>query len=346
MHRLYGMTLPILLATSALDGLSAPASAAWPTLRLDATSAIPTIPTVSPAPPVTNGIAVADDGTVYFSDSFNSTVWRLLPGGGLHAFVTGRAGRSLQVDAQGTLYGTDHPQRGRVTLWSADTSGLVTEMPRVSLGDSHNHTFVIGDRGEVIGWSGGGRRNGARLWRAEQHRQQLVAGSDWGFRDGHGAHARFFAIGSMTRTADGELIVTSGSTVRRIDALGTVTTIAAGDALLRPRQTLLGRLFGESESHLTGVAVTATGDIYVANSARGTLVRVGRDGLVRDVLLSDSGWTPTGVATSSDGSLYVLEYGAGVRVRRITEGTVQVVAQLRPPRAVANRAVAASLPRG
>jgi hypothetical protein len=306
-QRLYGITIPLLLV---------------------AVEAIPTIPMLPPVS-LTSGIVAGDDGTVYFADSFHNTVWQISPGGRVSPFLTGRSGRSLQLDDRGNIYGTHQEQRGRVALWRADPAGLVTELHRTSLWPDHNHAFAVGDGGRIIGWSGGRRRSGVQLWRGEPDSQQLLAGSAWGFRDGRGDAARFFAIGAMAHTATGDLIVTSGATVRRICRDGVVTTIAADDPLLLPRTNLLSRLFGQRESHLSGVAHAANGDIYVANSARGTLVRIGSDGRTSNALVSEAGWTPTGVAVAPGGVVYVLEYGAGVRVRRLGDGPDQFMAHVR-----------------
>jgi sugar lactone lactonase YvrE len=271
-QRLYGITIPLLLV---------------------AFEAIPTIPMLFPASSTASGIVAADDGTVYFADSFHNMVWQIQPGGRVTPFVTGRSSRWLQIDDRGNIYGTRLEQRGRVVLWRADPAGVVTDLHRVSLMADHNHAFAVADGGRIIGWSGS------------------------------------FAIGAMAHTATGDLIVTSGATVRRICRDGVVTTVAAGHPLLQPRKNLLTRLFGQPVSHLSGVALAGNGDIYVANSARGTVVRIDRSGGVSNALVSDAGWTPTGVAIAGGSVVYVLEYGAGVRVRRLSDGAGELMAHVR-----------------
>jgi streptogramin lyase len=262
-------------------------------LLLVAFEAIPTIPMLFPAPSTTSGIVAARDGTVYFADSFHNMVWQIRPGGRVTPFVTDRSSRSLQIDDRGNIYGTRREQRGRVVLWRADPAGVVTDLHRVSLTAGHNHAFAVGDGGRVIGWSGS------------------------------------FAIGAMAQTAQGDLVVTSGATVRRICRDGVVTAVAADHPLLQPRTNLLTRLFGRPVSHLSGVALAGNGDIYVANSARGTVVRIDRNGGISNALVSDAGWTPTGVAIAGGSVVYVLEYGAGVRVRRLGEGAGELMAHVR-----------------
>jgi sugar lactone lactonase YvrE len=307
----------------ALTVASAPGSAA----------AIPSIPALHRAAPPTSGIVASADGTVYFVDSYNRTVWRVAPDGSITPFVTGRNGRSLHVDAHGNLYGTHEESRGRLVLWRADRAGRTVEVARTQVPAEHGHAFVLDGAGEVIGWTGTGRRSGVRLWRAREHQRQLVAGGAWGTRDGAGADARFLPIGGMTRCSEGDLFVTSGASIRRITAAGDVSTVVADERLLQPRATLLQRLFGDVQGdHLSGIAVDGNGVIYVTNTAREAVIRVERGGRTREVLRSDTGWTPTGVAVAGD-VVYVLEYGAGVRVRRVAaDGVPQVLAMVRPER--------------
>lgn len=313
MNRLYSLALPLIVAAG---------------------GAIPTIPTLRPPGPPTNGIVATESGTIFFVDSFHRTVWRLEPGRGLSAFVSGFNGRALQVDEDGNLYGTHEDASGRVNIWRADCRGNIAELAHNEV-PQYGHAFVVEEDGDVIASSGSGKRTGVRLWRASEHESHLIAGGEMGFRDGPGAKARFFPIGSMTLAPNGELLVTSGHTIRRVGADGSVTTIAADDRLLKPRSTFLSRLLGSVRGHLSGIAVGRSGEIYVANSARNSVVRVLANGSTEEIVTSDHGWTPTGVAFA-DGSLYILEYGRGVRVRRIdADGTLSVLALVRPDRTLA-----------
>ena len=301
-----------------------------------ASAAIPTIPTVKPVGPATSGIVASADGTVYFVDSFSRTVWRVLPNGSMTPFVTGRNGKTLQIDNEGNIYGTHEETRGSVVVWRADAAGNIVEIARNVMPEQHGHGFVLDDCGEMIGWMGNGKRTGVRVWRARDRERYLLAGGALGMRDGAGADARFLPIGGMTRGEDGNLYVTSGPTIRKIAQNGDVSTVASGEPLLRPRGSLLSRILGISEiqGHLTGIAINSEGTIYVANPTRDAVVRIEKSGRVSDVASSEGGWSPTGVAVNG-GTLYVLEYGSGVRVRKINgDGGVSVVALVRPDRAV------------
>ncbi|MBR9988905.1 MAG: hypothetical protein KFH98_04070 [Gemmatimonadetes bacterium] len=312
MNRLHSVALPLILASGA----------------------IPTIPTLGPPGPLPSGIVAMENGTVYFVDSFSHTVWRLQPGTGLEAFVSGRNGRALCVDGDGHLYGTHEDDAGRTTVWRAARNGSVVDLAGPEVPE-YGHAFVVEDDGGMIATSGMDRRSGVRLLRAGGHDHEFIAGGRMGFRDGAGADARFLPIGGMTRTVDGELLVTSGGAIRRINADGSVETVAKDERLLKPRHSLLARFFGDGHGHLTGIAAGPAGEIFVVNSARNAVIRVNADGSADEIMKSESGWKPTGVSTAN-GSLYILEYGRGVRVRRLdANGAVSTIAQVKPERAVA-----------
>ena len=59
----------------------------------------------------------------------------------------------------------------------------------------------------------------------------------------------------MTRTDEGDLLVTSGASIRRVRTDGSVQTIAKGERLLKPRLSFLARLFGDVQSQLGGLDV-------------------------------------------------------------------------------------------
>lgn len=228
MNRLNSFAVPALLAGVAIG-------------------AIPTLPTFPGSAPAVNGIVVADDGAIYFSDAFHRAVWRLLPGTKPSLFAAARTTRSLRIDAANAVYETPGPMSG-----------------------------------------------------------------------------------SIARTALGELIVAHGSAVSRIEGDGRVTTIVADEPLLAGRTSFLRRLLRTPERHLTGITVTAAGDIFVANAAHRTIVHISSAGDARLLMTCERGWTPAGLA-SSDQDVYVLEHGRGARVRRIgPDGGSTVIAWVRP----------------
>jgi hypothetical protein len=320
MQPLYSVTVPAFMLVLALE-------------------TVPTLPLFTPHTPSASGIVAGDDGSVYFVDAFHNTVWRVAPGGGASAFVTGLSGRSLRIDGAGNIYGTHQESSGTLVLWRADPAGDISELARTSFPAEHAHSFVLVDTTEVIGWIGHGRRSALRLWRRRPHTPDLIADPGWALRAAT-AGLRFSAIGGIAQDARGNLIVATGASILKLCRDGSSAIIASDQPLLRPRQNLLTRLFGETHDHLTGIAIAGSGDIYVANRARNVVVRIDGTGRMSEVHASEAGWTPTGVAIGR-GVVYVLEYGNGVRVQRITADGSSIVALVRSNRPFAQVPAAA-----
>lgn len=266
---------------------------------------LPTIPLLPPPEPAPNSLVAAADGTLYFVDATRSTVWRLRPGGEPMPFVTGTSGPSLQVDAAGNLYGTRVERRGRVSVWRASADGTVTTLGRA--GSDREARRLLATHAGACGLAGA---------------------------------AAVLPVDGHTRMTGGDLLITSGNAVRRVAADGGVTTLAAGGELLRHRSGLMGRVFRNSPAHLTGIAMAGDGDVYVANAASGAIVRIGRNGLVRQAYEASPGWRPAGLA-SVGGAIYMLEYGAGVRIRRLDDDGVGALVAIVP-----STVSAAALPAG
>jgi uncharacterized repeat protein (TIGR01451 family) len=71
-----------------------------------------------------------------------------------------------------------------------------------------------------------------------------------------------------------------------------------------------------------GVAVTADGDVWVANSGPGTVARWSNDGVLKTTIAV--GNTPTGVSIDSEGKVWVVNLGDGL-IRRIDPDTDTVI---------------------
>lgn len=88
---------------------------------------------------------------------------------------------------------------------------------------------------------------------------------------------------------------------------------------------------------LRGLDVDAKGNVYIAATGCGSVIKITTGGQVTTVLRSRSPWSPTGVATHGD-DIYVLEYShtAGdnrrewlPRVRKLSpDGRVSLVAEI------------------
>ena len=169
---------------------------------------------------------------------------------------------------------------------------------------------------------------------APDGRIELLAGGDWGFADGRGAAARFGDLhsGSMLVSPEGTLLLTDDRIrVRRIDADGTVTTLAGG---AEPGDAdgpgAKARFDGAA-----GLALDRDGSILVVEQA-GRIRRISPQGTVttltgrgrtggRDGSLTEASFDhPTGIAVGPNGDLLILE-PEHERVRRISGGRVTTV---------------------
>jgi hypothetical protein len=224
------------------------------------------------------------------------------------------ATNGIVAAADGTLYFVDSFHQ---TVWRMLPDGRLSAFVTGTTGLS----LRIDEYDNVYG-THSARRGHSLRWQARPDGALTEVGPD----RGEGP----FSASLVTRTAAGEIIMIAGPAVRKVGLDGRVTTIAPGAPLLGTRGGFLSRIFRDTHAHLTGLAATDNGDIYIANAARGSVIRVGFDGSIEDAYTADAGWTPAGL-TAAHGVIYVLEYGAGVRVRRLeANGQSRVVAAVRP----------------
>jgi sugar lactone lactonase YvrE len=142
-----------------------------------------------------------------------------------------------------------------------------------------------------------------------------------GDKDGKGAAAQFNGPVGVAIDAEGVLYVadTYNDRIRRITRDGTVTTIAGGKRAGMADGPAAQARFDTP----TGLAVSAAGDIYIADTANHAIRKLGKDGNVttiaaakdddRDSLLR----SPVGIALTGDGFLYLASSAHG-RVAQLT----------------------------
>lgn len=106
------------------------------------------------------------------------------------------------------------------------------------------------------------------------------------------------AVNARVWGPEGELYVTDGPAVRRIDPDGKVTTLG-GDPLA-------GVSHGE-HPRLLGLAVTPTRTILVADADHGVVREIAPGSDVVELFRSGPLWSPAGVTVAPDGDVYVLE---------------------------------------
>ena len=136
-------------------------------------------------------------------------------------------------------------------------------------------------------------------------RVRTLAGGTRGFADGTGGDARFDTPSGLAIAADGTLYVadTGNNAVRRITRDGIVTTLAGeGTAGLQDGQGREARFNGP-----LGIAVDASGRVFVADTYNDRIRVVELDGIVRTIAAEIRFDTPSGVAVDAAGYVYVAD---------------------------------------
>jgi hypothetical protein len=223
-------------------------------------------------------------------------------------------------------------------------AGNGTTDPRVSDGAFAGRVGTF-DHDRVAALPGGGflLSEALRIWRVDpQGVMRLVAGNGHDDTSGDGGPARRAALaaGALTALPDGGFLIADdfGSLVRKVDAGGTITTIAGGigdvegDGVPAERADLLG---------VNAIAVFPDGS-YVVNEFDRRARRIGTNGLIETVAGNGKGVetapdlhgqpatsVPIDVedlAAMPDGSLLIAD-GAAHRVDRVAaDGSITVAA--------------------
>ncbi len=236
------------------------------------------------------GAAIAPDGTIYVTDAGTShRVRRIDPAGRVSTVAGGTRGFA---DGYGTLARFDTPSAIAIdpagVLYVADTANNIIRR--------------ITPEGEVITHAGDG-----------------IAGH----RDGPAADARFNAPIGLTIDAGGRVIVadTYNDRIRAIAPDGRVTTIAGSG--------VPGALDGAGTDARfdtpSGVAVDASGTIYVADTGNSVVRLIDPRGFVSTpiVALPDGLFHPVGVAVGRSGEIYVTDERG--RIVEIARGTSRLL---------------------
>ena len=243
------------------------------------------------------GVAVDASGNVYVADQANNTIRKITPAG----VVTTLAGT---VGVIGSADGT-----GSAALFKYPDGVAIDASGNVYVADSYNYTVrKITSAGVVTTLAG--------------------AAGLYGSADGTGSAARFNFPAGVAVDASGNVYVADSNTIRKITSAGVVTTLA-GTAGLYGSADGTGSAARFNAS--AGVAVDASGNVYVADKFNYTIRKMTPVGVVTTVVgtagLSGSADGtgsaalfngPTGVAVDAFGNVYV----ADSTIRKITSGNV------------------------
>jgi trimeric autotransporter adhesin len=238
----------------------------------------------------------------------------------------------VAVDSAGTLYICDSQnQRVRKVLASGTiftllgaTSGTALLSPLAVAVDIYG-TVYVGDASASV--------------------RQLSAGGAWtttagtgvaGFSGDGGVSqaARLNSVRDVAVDAAANVLIADSSRVRRVNNLGIISTVA-GDGYL----SSVGDGGAATDASLLGprgVALDASGNLYVADSGTGRVRRIGSDGLIATVAGNGTAGfsstiataassplnTPSGVAAGLAGSVLIADT-ANQRIRRVSSaGTI------------------------
>lgn len=244
------------------------------------------------------GLAVAAEGTLYVADGENHTIRKITPDSTVST-VAGTAGRKGTTDGPGPAARFNLPHGVAV-----DASGTLY------VANTFNHTIrKITPAGHVSTLAGQPGHKGSA--------------------DGPGATARFFHPAAVAVDAQGVLYVADNGngTVRKITPAGVVTTLA-GDARHCGHTDGIGATARFRAP--TGVAVDASGNVYVVDHLNGLVRKISPAGEVTTLAGSALRFGPNdgtgaaarfngpgGIAVDASGTLYVTDSGNNT-IRKIT----------------------------
>jgi sugar lactone lactonase YvrE len=256
-----------------------------------------------------NGVAVDASGNAYVADTRNHTIRKITPGGVVTTWA-GSAGNAGSADGTGSAARFHGPHGVAV-----DASGTVY------VADSGNSTIrKINPGGVVTTWAGSAGN----------------PGSD----NGTGSAARFNTPTGVAVDASRNVYVadTYNDTIRKITPDRVVTTLAG---LVGHSGSADGTGSATRFHHPQGVAVDASGTVYVADTRNDTIRKITPGGAVTTLagLAGHSGSAdgtgsatrflyPSGVAVDASGTVYVADCGNHA-IRKITpDGVVTTLAGL------------------
>jgi sugar lactone lactonase YvrE len=251
------------------------------------------------------GIAVQTDGTILVADNGAATLRAISPTG-IVTTVAGAAHQSASVD--GTGEGARFSALNRITL---DASGglFATDGNAIRHIDS---SFRVATLAGVA--------------------------SAGGYADGTGSNALFWQPNGLRREPDGNVLVadTLNNVVREMTPAGTVSTLFGAPANIGGIDAKGSQARFDNPE---GVAISASGYVYVADTSNMTIRRIAPDGTVITYAGTPgtSGYKdgpaqsalfalPAAVAVDSDETLYVADY-ANCAIRKIApDRTVSTLA--------------------
>lgn len=309
-----------------------------------------------------NGIAVDAAGNLYVADTFNSTIRKITPAG-VVTTVAGLAGQSGHADGKGSDARFDYPEGVTVdaagNLYIADTdnsmirkitpAGVVTTLagrwPYVGPNDGTGSDATF-DTPEAIAVDAAGNVYVAdtddfiirKVTPAGVVTTIAGKGRTPGKSDGNGSAARFDSPTGIALDNAGNIYVadTANNTVRKITPAGDVSTLAGTPGTFGSTDAT-----GSAARFTTpaGVAVDASGNIYVADLNNSTVRKITPLGVVTTLAgaapefgTNDGNGSaarfafPRQIAADRVGNVYVADTGYSTIRKISTSGDVTTIA--------------------
>ena len=251
-------------------------------------------------PPVS--VVIDSRGNIYYSDL--EQVWRHAPDGTKSVAVPNVHTHELFLDAQDNLYGEHLWYEGERTdkwghyVWKRAANGKMSfVIPRTEGWYPKNFSFV---------------RDGAgNMYFTDEPRKTVVRRTPGGVNETIGRGFR--DVRWMTAAPNGTLFFVDDGDVVRITPDRKVTRLATKLA-----DTSLVRAHVGKRHALQGLWTDPAGNVYVANSGQGKVVRITPAGQQRVVVESPQPWSPCGGVFARNGDLVLLEFSPtnAVRIRR------------------------------
>ncbi len=290
-----------------------------------------------------SGIVVTENGTIYFADVAQRTIWKVSPDGMRTALLRNHWTHDLKLTGDGTLYyeaeGDGNGGPAPRSLWRIEPDSKPERLIAYTndFASFAGEPFTIDAEGNV--YFAHSERDHSNNWRAILRKRTpngdvstLAGGHDNPlYADGTGTDATFRIVTAMTTGPDGAIYLCDRDHVRRVSLEGEVTTLVTALIDAKPSDPPEKRGPPTTINRLYGMCVADDGTVYIAYHAGRRVIAVSSDGIKSVAYRCPADWAPIGVA-HCDGRLYILENpdsdsdNSGLRVQRVdADGTVEAI---------------------